>query len=111
MCNYSQATQNRWVCVDHLNFYESFFILFFFIFLRTCLIFAPNRQNTFHKFIDMAKPYFECMIVHDYDLEVWERHLREKENNSDYDEDIHYPLLLKLKKRTQITNDFCKMVL
>jgi hypothetical protein len=59
----------------------------------------------------MAKPYFECMIVHDYDLEVWERHLREKENNSDYDEDIHYPLLLKLKKRTQITNDFCKMVL
>jgi hypothetical protein len=78
---------------------------------RTCLIFAPNRQNTFHKFIDMVKPYFECMIVHDYDMEVWERHLKEKETNSDYDEDIHYPLLLKLKKRTQITNDFCKMVL
>lgn len=51
------------------------------------------------------------MIVHDYDMEVWEKHLGEKENNPDYDEDIHYPLLLKLKKRTHPTNDFCKMVL
>lgn len=77
----------------------------------TCLIFAPNRQNTFHKFVDMAKLHFECMIVHDYDMEVWERHLYEKENNPDYDEDLHYPLLLKLKKRKKTTNDFCKMVL
>jgi len=77
----------------------------------TCLIFAPNRQNTFHKFVDMAKLHFECMIVHDYDMETWEKHLDEKENNPDYDEDIHYPLLLKLKKRTRTNNDFCKMVL
>lgn len=76
-----------------------------------CLIFAPNRQNTFHKFVDMAKLYFECMIVHDYDMDVWDKHLDEKENNDDYDEDIHYPLLLKLKKRTKTNNDFCKMVL
>lgn len=80
-------------------------------FFRTCLIFAPNRQNSFHKFVDMAKIKFECMIVNDYDLEVWEKHLSEKENNSEYDEDIHYPLLLKLKKRNKQTNDFCKMVL
>jgi calmodulin-lysine N-methyltransferase len=77
----------------------------------TCLIFAPNRKNTFHKFVDMAKVHFECMIVHDYDLELWEKHLNEKENNQYYDEDVHYPLLLKLKKRTKSTNDFCKMVL
>lgn len=77
----------------------------------TCLIFAPNRQNTFHKFVDMAKLNFECMIVHDYDMDVWNKHLSEKENNPDYDEDIHYPLLLKLKKRSRSTNDFCKMVL
>lgn len=77
----------------------------------TCLIFAPNRQNSFHKFVDMAKLHFECMIVHDYDMEVWERHLYEKENNPNYDEDLHYPLLLKLKKRKKTTNDFCKMVL
>ncbi len=79
---------------------------------RTCLIFAPNRQNTFHKFVDMAKLHFECMIVHDYDMETWEKHLNEKENNPDYDEDIHYPLLLKLKKRTRATvNDFCKIMI
>lgn len=77
----------------------------------TCLIFAPNRKNTFHKFVDMAKLHFECMIVHDYDMEVWDRHLYEKENNPDYDEDLHYPLLLKLKKRKRSTNDYCKMVL
>ena len=61
----------------------------------------------------MAKLHFECMIVHDYDMEVWEKHLYEKEHNPDYEEDIHYPLLLKLKKRTQArgANDFCKMVL
>jgi hypothetical protein len=51
------------------------------------------------------------MIVHDYDMEVWEKHLDEKEVNPSYDEDIHYPLLLKLKKRTKANNDFCKMVL
>jgi len=78
----------------------------------TCLIFAPNRSNTFHKFVDMAKLHFECMIVHDYDMEVWERHQYEKDNNPDYDEDLHYPLLLKLKKRKRTANvDFCKMVL
>jgi hypothetical protein len=74
-------------------------------------MFAPNRKNTFHKFIDLAKQKFECMIVHDYDMEVWEKHLYEKDKNRDYDEDIHYPMLLKLKKRSNITNDFCKMVL
>ena len=77
-----------------------------------CLIFAPNRHNTFHKFVDMAKLHFECTIAHDYDIDVWERHLYEKDNNSDYDEDANYPLLLKLKKRTRPgNNDFCKMVL
>ena len=86
-------------------------IIIFFHNKRTCLIFAPNRKNTFHKFVDMAKLHFECMIVHDYDLELWEKHLNEKENNPNYDEDIHYPLLLKLKKRSHSTNDFCKMVL
>ena len=50
------------------------------------------------------------MIVNDYDMEVWEKHLYEKENNPNYDEDLHYPLLLKLKKRVRPTNDFCKMV-
>jgi hypothetical protein len=58
----------------------------------------------------MAKSHFECMIVNDYDMEVWEKHLNEKENNPNYDEDLHYPLLLKLKKRARTTNDFCKMV-
>jgi len=76
-----------------------------------CLIFAPNRKNTFHKFVDMAKLHFECMIVHDYDLDVWEKHLYEKDCNRNYDEDIHYPLLLKLKKRTKDKNDYTKMVL
>ncbi len=79
-----------------------------------CLIFAPNRQNSLHKFVDMVNMHFECMIVHDYDMEVWEQHLNEIENNSDYDEDIHYPMLLKLKKKKSTTKnkvEFCKMVL
>jgi hypothetical protein len=58
----------------------------------------------------MAKSHFECMIVNDYDDEAWDKHLYEKENNPNYDEDLHYPLLLKLKKRVRSTNDFCKMV-
>lgn len=78
-----------------------------------CLVFAPIRQNSFHKFVDMAKLHFECMIVHDYDVEVWERHLWQLENNDEYEEDVHYPLLLKLKKRniTESNVAFCKMVL
>jgi hypothetical protein len=45
---------------------------FFSSFKGTCLIFAPNRKNTFHKFVDLAKLYFECMIVQNYDDEIWQ---------------------------------------
>lgn len=76
----------------------------------TCLIFAPNRKNTFHKFVDLAKLYFECMIVQNYDDEIWQLNNDNKESNGDYDEDVHYPLLLKLCKR-DTNNGFCKMVL
>lgn len=76
----------------------------------TCLIFAPNRKDTFHKFVDLAKLKFECMIVHNYDDTIWNMHLDNKENNGSYEEDIHYPLLLKLCKR-DIKSGFCKMVL
>lgn len=95
------------------------------------MIFAPNRKNTFHKFVDLAKQYFECMIAQNYDDEIWQLHmevcllslncslifksnssffLKNKESNGDYDEDIHYPLLLKLCKR-DTNSGFCKMVL
>jgi len=76
----------------------------------TCLIFAPNRKNTFHKFVDLAKLNFECMIVHNYDDEIWALHQENKENNDAYEEEIHYPLLLKLCKKDSHSG-FCKMVL
>lgn len=75
-----------------------------------CFIFAPNRKNTFHKFVDYAKAYFECVIVNNYDDEVWTKHMREKENNDMYDQDLDYPLLLQMKKLKTNKSDYCKMV-
>lgn len=69
------------------------------------------------------------MIVQNYDDEIWQLNndvsfdlvfvcsvnneiseFKNKDTNNDYDEDVHYPLLLKLCKR-DTNNGFCKMVL
>lgn len=62
------------------------------------LVMAPNRGNTLQEFLIEAKlKGFVVKKQYYYDKRVWDRHVQLLEN-PDYDEDIHYPILLKLTK-------------
>ncbi|XP_047001378.1 calmodulin-lysine N-methyltransferase [Schistocerca americana] len=64
----------------------------------TAFVMAPQRGDTFDKFRQEAKARgFICSSKKHYSDHVWNRHLQVKQN-CDYDENIHYPLLLILKK-------------
>ncbi|XP_070577573.1 calmodulin-lysine N-methyltransferase-like [Ptychodera flava] len=67
-------------------------------------VLAPCRGNTLEKFCEMAKDGFEVERRDNYDTKVWEKHLQAKSKMSDgYDEDIHYPVLLFLRKLKLLT--------
>ena len=61
-------------------------------------VMAPRRGKTFDKFVEEAKMRgFHCRSRQHYNDHVWSRHLKLKQN-CDYDENIHYPMLLQLSK-------------
>lgn len=62
------------------------------------LIMAPRRGGTLDIFYNAAQNKgFKVEKLIYYDDEIWERHL-EFLKNFEYNEDIHYPVLLKLSK-------------
>jgi calmodulin-lysine N-methyltransferase len=64
----------------------------------TALVMAPRRGQTYEKFAEEAKLRgFHCKSKQYYNEHVWNRHLKLKQN-CDYDENIHYPMLLHLRK-------------
>lgn len=64
----------------------------------TALIMAPRRGQTYEKFAEEAKMRgFHCKSKQYYNEHVWNRHLKLKQS-CDYDENIHYPMLLSLRK-------------
>lgn len=65
------------------------------------LVMAPRRGGTLEIFSTAAEiKGFRCEKMIFYDQAIWERHL-ESLNHVEYDEDIHYPILLKLSKSRQ----------
>lgn len=63
------------------------------------LIMAPHRGKTLNLFVEEAeKTGFICEIVNCYNQLIWDRHLELKKNHI-YDENIHYPTLIKLRKK------------
>lgn len=66
------------------------------------LVMAPRRGSTLDVFVAAAVAKgFDCEKRVYYDREVWKRHLECLQSVAEYDEDIHYPLLLILKKNRQ----------
>ncbi|RZF46033.1 hypothetical protein LSTR_LSTR004746 [Laodelphax striatellus] len=64
------------------------------------LVTAPRRGTTLQKFIvEAEKCGFVCTTLHYYNHQVWQRHLQLSSDTPDYDEDIHYPLLIHLIKK------------
>ncbi|CAF1007643.1 unnamed protein product [Adineta ricciae] len=61
--------------------------------------FAPYRSKTLNKFISIAETYpFECRVLEHYDQEVFDKHLQCEQINKHYTSDLHYPILVILRK-------------
>lgn len=62
------------------------------------LIMAPRRGNTLTSFLKQSRiKGFKCDEIITYNKNVWDKHLSLL-NNVEYDENIHYPILIKLTK-------------
>jgi len=64
--------------------------------------FAPQRSQTLNKFLKVAKNYFEYNLYECYDKNVWNKHMEAKLTNEHYSPDIHYPLLVILRKKSTL---------
>lgn len=82
------------------------------------LIMAPKRGKTMSMFIEESLMRgFSVKLTQRYNETIWNRHL-ELMNSSLYDEDLHYPVLLSLRKspvlnhsHTQIRTSFCNQTM
>lgn len=62
-------------------------------------VMAPKRGSTLNQFVGQAMAQgFCCDVIERYDDVVWAKHLWLKQTDH-YDEDIHYPILIRLKKK------------
>ncbi|XP_030379207.1 calmodulin-lysine N-methyltransferase-like [Scaptodrosophila lebanonensis] len=65
------------------------------------LVMAPRRGRTFDAFREKCLARgFNVEMVTRYHETIWRRHKQLKANSALYDEDLHYPLLLRLSKKT-----------
>ncbi|KAG5676750.1 hypothetical protein PVAND_006559 [Polypedilum vanderplanki] len=82
------------------------------------LIMAPKRGKSMNLFITKCiEKGFHCQILTYYNKEIWDHHLKCLKSSL-YNEDIHYPILLKIihqmkkadywKSQDRIFCDFCK---
>ncbi|CAF3641025.1 unnamed protein product [Rotaria sordida] len=62
--------------------------------------FAPYRSKSLNRFVSIAERYsFECSIFDHYDEDVFNKHLQAQQINKHYSSDLHYPILVILRKR------------
>lgn len=63
------------------------------------LVMAPARGGTLHAFVQCARARgFACSLHLRYCDAVWERHLTFLRSCPEYEQDLHYPILLLLTK-------------
>lgn len=98
---------NMIICADCLFFVDSHTALldtidFYLAQNGKAFIMAPKRNNTFDDFVHKAvNRGFHVNVIKNYSYDIWLKHLQLK-NSQNYNEDIHYPLLLTLEKRDTI---------
>lgn len=62
------------------------------------IVMAPKRGSTLDIFTEQANAKgFICQVFQHYNDDIWQRHIELKKSNV-YDENIHYPILIILKK-------------
>ncbi|XP_041354406.1 calmodulin-lysine N-methyltransferase-like [Gigantopelta aegis] len=69
------------------------------------ILFAPSRGETFQLFVDLAVSTFSVTTSEVYDERIQSMHHQMKAKGLDhYDENLHFPLYLKLKKTQPSTS-------
>lgn len=63
----------------------------------TALVVAPARSGTFQLFASMCRPHFRVVVVEKYDGIV-DDHVRKCAQDPHYNDNLHFPLLMILKK-------------
>ncbi|XP_020806456.1 calmodulin-lysine N-methyltransferase [Drosophila serrata] len=103
----SQAEQGKFdsiLCADCLFFDEARSALvdtiwYYLAPQGSALIMAPRRGRTLSVFQDECVARgFRVELATRYNETIWQRHLQLKADSALYDEDLHYPLLLRLCK-------------
>lgn len=62
------------------------------------LILAPSRGNTLNDFVECAeRKGFKCNVIKCYNHVIWQSHLNLLSTN-EYNENIHYPVLVEVRK-------------
>lgn len=103
----AQAEQSKFefiLCADCLFFDEARSALvdtiwYYLAPQGVALIMAPRRGRTLNVFRDECVARgFRVELATRYNETIWQRHLQLKTDSALYDEDLHYPLLLRLCK-------------
>lgn len=91
------------ICADCLFFIDSHAVLldtidYYLAKTGKVFVMAPKRSGTFDAFVHMAASRgFHTNVIQMYSYEIWCKHLQLK-NSQNYNEDIHYPILVVLER-------------
>lgn len=67
------------------------------------IIFAPKRSGTFEQFCVIARKFFDLQVIPKYDDFIWHKHETLQMYDDHYKEDLHYPVMISLKKINTMT--------
>eukprot|EP00054_Salpingoeca_dolichothecata_P027504 m.202274 g.202274 ORF g.202274 m.202274 type:complete len:322 (+) comp25981_c0_seq3:6587-7552(+) len=67
------------------------------------IMFAPTRGDSLDNFVKLAAEHFDVEKQERYDEYIWQRRQQELATNTDFDVNLHYPLLLVLRKHSNTT--------
>ena len=68
------------------------------------IIFAPKRNGTLEQFCVVARKFFDVQVINTYDNVVWLKHITLQRTDEQYEVDLHYPLMISLKKINDVTS-------
>ena len=66
------------------------------------IFFAPKRSGTFDKFVELAGEVFDITVEENYDEDIWLKYQGYKQTIENFNEDLHYPLLIKFGEKGNI---------
>lgn len=67
------------------------------------IFFAPRRSGTLDKFVESAKKIFDVKVEEHYDEDIWMKYQGFKQTIDNFNEDLHYPILVSFRGKGNIS--------